>query len=51
MMQHPKAAARVGLDADARIATGIPGFDEMVEGGFPSGSLISLAGLDRKSVV
>ncbi len=44
MMQHPKAAARVGLDADVRIATGIPGFDEMLEGGFPAGSLISLAG-------
>ena len=44
MMQHPKAATRVGLDGDSRIATGIPGFDEMLEGGFPAGSLISLAG-------
>ena len=42
-MQHAKAP-RVTLDADARVATGIPGFDEMLEGGFPAGSLISLAG-------
>jgi circadian clock protein KaiC len=43
-VQHPKPANRVVLDADARVATGIPGFDEMLEGGFPAGSLISLEG-------
>ncbi len=39
-----KVASRAALDADARVVTGIPGFDEMLEGGFPAGSLISLAG-------
>src|SRR2546425_4826632 len=31
-------------DADARVSTGIPGLDELLEGGFPTGSLITLAG-------
>jgi circadian clock protein KaiC len=31
-------------ESDARISTGIPGFDSMIEGGFPNGSLITLAG-------
>jgi KaiC/GvpD/RAD55 family RecA-like ATPase len=31
-------------DEDARVSTGIPGLDAMVEGGFPAGSLITLAG-------
>jgi len=39
-----KMANRVALEGEARVATGIPGFDEMLEGGFPAGSLISLAG-------
>jgi circadian clock protein KaiC len=43
-MMPPKAAGRVTLDPDSRTATGIPGLDEMLEGGFPAGSLISLAG-------
>ena len=43
-MMQGKVAPRVTLDAEARVATGVPGFDEMLEGGFPSGSLITLAG-------
>jgi len=31
-------------DPDARVSTGIPGLDELLEGGFPAGSLITLAG-------
>ena len=43
-MMCAKIASRVALDSDSRVVTGIPGFDEMLEGGFPAGSLISLAG-------
>ncbi len=43
-MQHSKATTRVTVEEDIRVATGVPGFDEMVEGGFPAGSLITLAG-------
>jgi circadian clock protein KaiC len=39
-----RLAKREPLPVDERIATGIPGFDEMVEGGFPRGSLVSTAG-------
>ncbi|HEX9566435.1 MAG TPA: ATPase domain-containing protein [Thermoplasmata archaeon] len=31
-------------DPDTRVSTGIPGLDELLEGGFPTGSLITLAG-------
>ncbi len=31
-------------EGEARARTGIPGFDDLLEGGFPPGSLISLAG-------
>ena len=45
MMQHSKSETKVkAVEEDARVATGIPGFDEMLEGGFPAGSLITLAG-------
>lgn len=43
-MQHAKAATRKTVDADVRVGTGVPGLDEMLEGGFPAGSLITLAG-------
>jgi len=43
-MMQGKVSSRVALDGDARVATGIPGFDEMLEGGYPAGSLITLAG-------
>jgi len=43
-MMRGKSASRVTLEGEARVPTGIPGFDEMLEGGFPAGSLISLAG-------
>lgn len=33
-----------GIDMVSRIATGIKGFDELVEGGFPSGSVSLVAG-------
>lgn len=39
-----KSTSKVALDSEARVPTGIPGFDDMLEGGFPAGSLISLAG-------
>jgi len=39
-----KVSPRVTLDAEARVATGVPGLDELLEGGFPAGSLITLAG-------
>src|SRR3989304_8775604 len=32
------------LLSDGRVATGIAGFDDLVEGGFPRGSLVLLAG-------
>src|SRR5256884_9217486 len=35
---------RTTPDPDARVSTGIPGLDELLEGGFPTGSLITLAG-------
>src|SRR5437773_2499641 len=38
------ASRRVALAGVARVATGNPGFDEMLEGGYPAGSLITLAG-------
>lgn len=34
----------VATSTETRIATGIPNFDEMLEGGFPAGSLITIAG-------
>src|SRR3989442_9241961 len=39
-----KVLARTAADSDGRISTGIPGLDSMLEGGFPNGSLITLAG-------
>jgi len=39
-----KVLTRNADESDARISTGIPGFDSMIEGGFPNGSLITLAG-------
>lgn len=39
-----KVAGRPAVDTETRVASGIPGFDEMLEGGFPAGSLITLAG-------
>jgi len=43
-MMVAKTASRITMDADSRVTTGIPGLDELLEGGFPTGSLISLAG-------
>src|SRR5437879_12427411 len=39
-----KAVGRLRNDGEARVGTGVPGLDEMLEGGFPTGSLITLAG-------
>src|SRR2546426_1417763 len=39
-----KVLARTSAESDGRISTGIPGLDTMLEGGFPAGSLITLAG-------
>jgi len=39
-----KTVARTAMDAEGRVSTGVPGFDVMLEGGFPAGSLITLAG-------
>jgi len=39
-----KVLARTSAESDGRISTGIPGLDTMLEGGFPNGSLITLAG-------
>src|SRR5438445_98472 len=39
-----KAVGRLRNDGEARVGTGVPGLDEMLEGGFPAGSLITLAG-------
>ena len=39
-----KVLTRNAEESDARISTGIPGFDPMIEGRFPNGSLITLAG-------
>lgn len=35
---------RSTADLDARVSTGVAGLDEMLEGGFPAGSLIALEG-------
>jgi circadian clock protein KaiC len=43
-MSQVRLERRAALPADERIATGIPGFDEMLEGGFPRGSLVSICG-------
>src|SRR3989441_5598891 len=43
-MMAEKVIVRPALDLDARTSTGIPGLDDMLEGGFPVGSLITLAG-------
>src|SRR2546430_14016588 len=39
-----RAVGRLRNDGEARVETGVPGLDEMLEGGFPVGSLITLAG-------
>src|SRR5690348_948599 len=39
-----KAVSRLTSDGESRVGTGIPGLDELLEGGFPAGSLITLAG-------
>ncbi|TLZ64562.1 MAG: hypothetical protein E6K13_02075 [Methanobacteriota archaeon] len=39
-----KVMTKVIADSDGRTSTGIPGLDGMLEGGFPNGSLITLAG-------
>src|SRR3989475_10558007 len=39
-----KTVAKVMPDIDGRVATGVPGLDDLLEGGFPTGSLITLAG-------
>jgi len=39
-----KAVGRLRNDGEARVGTGVPGLDEMLEGGFPAGSLVTLAG-------
>jgi len=39
-----KLMGRTREQTDGRISTGIPGLDPMLEGGFPDGSLITLAG-------
>src|SRR5881628_3954167 len=43
-MMAEKILVRPTLDPDARVSTGVPGLDDMLEGGFPAGSLITLAG-------
>jgi len=43
-MMAEKVLVRPALDLDARASTGISGLDDMLEGGFPVGSLITLAG-------
>src|SRR5437899_12633622 len=43
-MMAEKILVRPTLDPDARVSTGVPGLDDMLEGGFPTGSLITLAG-------
>lgn len=44
MKAAKSVAAPINANGDSRIATGIPILDEMLEGGFPGGSLITLAG-------
>src|SRR2546422_5284233 len=39
-----KTIAKVIPDIDGRVATGVPGLDDLLEGGFPTGSLITLSG-------
>src|SRR3989442_2267532 len=39
-----KIVSRLTMDWEARVETGVPGLDEMLEGGFPAGSLITIAG-------
>lgn len=41
---NEKVLQRPSTDLDGRVATGVPGLDELIEGGFPEGSLITLAG-------
>src|SRR5438093_10778344 len=43
-MMAEKILVRPTLDPDARVSTGVPGLDDMLEGGFPAGSLITRAG-------
>jgi KaiC/GvpD/RAD55 family RecA-like ATPase len=43
-MMAEKVLVRSALDLDARASTGIPGLDDLLEGGFPVGSLITLTG-------
>src|SRR5205809_2993622 len=43
-MMAEKVLIRPTLDPDTRVGTGVPGLDEMLEGGFPAGSLVTLAG-------
>jgi len=39
-----KTVARAAPDIEGRVSTGVPGLDPLLEGGFPTGSLITLAG-------
>ncbi len=39
-----KTVARAAAVIDERVSTGVPGLDPLLEGGFPAGSLITLAG-------
>ena len=39
-----KVLTRTSADLDGRVSTGVPGLDGLLEGGFPQGSLITLAG-------
>jgi circadian clock protein KaiC len=41
---NEKVVSRTSQEPDVRVSTGIPGLDAMLEGGFPAGSLITLAG-------
>ena len=43
-MTHASLRPEVADAGELRISTGIPNLDEMVEGGYPAGSLITLAG-------
>src|SRR5207245_11082916 len=46
-MMAEKVLVRPALDLDARASTGISGLDDMLEGGFPVGSLSTRAGRPR----
>src|SRR2546425_300330 len=39
-----KAVGRLRNDGEARVGTGVPGLAERLEGGFPPGTLVTLAG-------